>query len=110
VETGQEPHRPAELLYYMHTWEFEPSFIVDISDVIEEKKRAIRCYDSQVYVPAAADTEAGTFISSEHFWELLLSRAAHYGRLIGKRYGEPFKIRGLVEIADPLAAFGRKVY
>jgi N-acetylglucosamine malate deacetylase 1 len=108
-DTGQEPFRPAELLYYMHAWEFEPSFVVDISDAIEEKKRAIRCYESQVFT-AAPDREEQTFISSEHFWELILARAAHYGRLIGKRFGEPFKIRGLVEVKDLLGTFGERRY
>ncbi len=110
VDTGQEPHRPAEMLYDMHTWEFQPSFVVDISDAMEEKKKAIRCYDSQVFTPSSGEGEEQTFISSEHFWELLMARAAHYGRLIGTRFGEPFKIRGLVEITDLLGAFGRRTY
>jgi bacillithiol biosynthesis deacetylase BshB1 len=106
LDTGQEPHRPAELVYYMHTWEFDPSFIVDISDVIEEKTRAIQSYQSQVWSASHSGTDEQTFISSEHFWELLMARAAHNGRLIGKRYGEPFRIRGLIEIRDLLDAFG----
>jgi len=40
-DTGQPPHRPAQLVYYMSTWEFEPSFIVDVSAVIEEKRRVL---------------------------------------------------------------------
>jgi bacillithiol biosynthesis deacetylase BshB1 len=106
LDTGQEPHRPSELVFYMHTWEFEPSFVVDISDFMEEKKRAIRCYESQVYNKSYKGGEAETYISGEHFWELLQARAAHFGRLIGKRFGEPFKIQGLVEIDDLLRAFG----
>ena len=108
LDTGQEPHRPAELVYYMSSWEFEPSFVVDISPFIEEKKRAIQAYGTQVYSPASEEEQ--TFISSEHFWELLLARMAHYGRLIGASYAEPFRIRGLVEIGDLVAAFGRRVY
>jgi len=110
LETGQEPHRPAELVYYMSSWEFEPSFVVDISAHIEEKKRAIQAYGTQVYNPSLATGEEQTFISSEHFWQLLLSRMAHYGRLIGASFAEPFRIRGLVEIADLVGAFGKRVY
>ena len=110
LETGQEPHRPAELVYYMSSWEFEPSFVVDISAQIEEKKRAIQAYGTQVYNPSLATGEEQTFISSEHFWQLLLSRMAHYGRLIGASFAEPFRIRGLVEIADLVGAFGKRVY
>lgn len=115
LETGQEPHRPAELLYYMAAWEFEPSFVVDVSPVMEEKKRAIRCYASQVWDGGQDGGDGGareepTFISSRGFWELLMARAAHYGRLIGREYGEPFKVRRLIEIKDPLEAFGDRTY
>jgi len=110
LDTGQEPHRPAELVYYMSSWEFEPSFVVDISAHIEEKKSAIQAYGTQVFNPSLATGEEQTFISSEHFWELLLARMAHYGRLIGASFAEPFRIRGLVEIADLVGAFGKRVY
>jgi len=110
LDTGQEPHRPAELVYYMSSWEFDPSFVVDISAHIEEKKSAIQAYGTQVFNPSLATDEEQTFISSEHFWQLLLSRMAHYGRLIGASFAEPFRIRGLVEIADLVGAFGNRVY
>jgi bacillithiol biosynthesis deacetylase BshB1 len=106
IETGLEPHRPAQLVFYMSTWEFEPSFIVDISDLIEEKRRTLRAYGTQVFVPGAAVKEPPTFIASEHFQELLFSRMAHYGHLIGRKYGEPFRIRGYLEVSDLLQAFG----
>ncbi len=105
-ETGQEPHRPSQLIFYMSTWEFEPSFIVDISGVIEEKRRILQAYGSQIYNAHAAASEPPTFIASEHFHDLLFSRMAHYGHLIGKKYGEPFRIRGHVEITDLLESFG----
>jgi bacillithiol biosynthesis deacetylase BshB1 len=110
LDTGQEPHRPAELIYYISSWEFEPSFIVDITDVIEDKKRAILAYGTQVYSPGFSGNEPPTFIASQHYQELIFSRMAHYGHLIGKGYGEPFKIRGHVEITDLLAAFGNRVF
>jgi len=110
VDTGQEPHRPAELVYYMASWEFEPSFIVDVSEAIEEKRRAIQAYGTQVFNPGYTGSEPPTFISSEHFQELLFARMAHYGHLIGKKYGEPFKIRGLLEVRDLMEAFGGRTY
>jgi len=110
LDTGQDPHRPAELLYYMSSWEFEPSFVVDISSAMEEKKKAIRCYRSQVWSEDDAAAGERTFISSRAFWELILARAAHYGRLIGREYGEPYRVRRLIEIHDPLEAFGDRTY
>ncbi len=108
LETGQEPHRPAELVYYTHTWELPqgPGFVVDVSDFMEEKVKAMRCYGSQVWDASRPDGGEKTFISSESFWELLMARAAHLGRLIGKRYAEGFRIRGLIEVKDLVEAFG----
>jgi N-acetylglucosamine malate deacetylase 1 len=110
LTTGQEPHRPAELVYYMSAWEFPPSFVVDVSDVIEEKRRAIQAYATQVYSPGFAGDEPPTVIASEHFQELLFSRMAHYGHLIGKKYGEPFFVRGMIEVRDLVESFGSRVY
>ena len=110
LDTGQEPHRPSQLVYYMSTWEFEPSFIVDVSDVIEDKRRTLQAYGSQVYNAGASADEPPTFIASEQFHELLFARMAHYGHLIGKKYGEPYKIRGHLEVADLLAAFGQRTF
>ena len=109
-DTGQEPYRPSQLVYYMNAWEFEPSFIVDVSGMIEEKRRALQAYSSQVYNAGFTGNEPPTFIASEHFQELLFSRMAHYGHLIGKKYGEPFKIRGYLEVGDLLEAFDGRTY
>ena len=109
-ETGQAPHRPAQLIYYMGTWEFEPSFIVDVSAVIEEKRRVLEAYRTQVYNAGFSGNEPPTFISSEHFMELLFSRMSHYGHLVGTKYGEPFRIRGYLEVPDLLSAFGGRSY
>jgi len=110
LDTGQQPHRPAELVYYMSSWEFEPSFVVDISEHIEDKRRALQAYRTQVYTPGFQPAEPSTFIASEHFMELLFSRMAHYGHLIGKKYGEPFRIRGMLEVRDLVESFGERTY
>ena len=110
IDTGQEPHRPAQLIFYMSSWEFEPSFVIDISDVIEEKRRAILAYGTQVFTPGAPLSEPPTFIASEHFQELLFARMAHYGHLVGKKYGEPFRITGSLEIRDLLDTFGDRTF
>jgi bacillithiol biosynthesis deacetylase BshB1 len=109
-DTGQEPHRPSQLIYYMSTWEFDPSFIVDVSEVIEEKRRTLQAYGTQLFKPGAPGSEPPTFIASEQFHELLFARMAHYGHLIGKKYGEPFKIRGHLEVADLLSTFGQRTF
>ena len=108
-DTGQAPHRPSALVFFMSTWEFEPSFVVDVSEVIEEKRRVLDAYRTQVFQSGSGvPGEPPTFIASEHYRELLFARMAHYGHLIGKTYGEPFRIRGTLEVTDLLAAFGSR--
>ena len=110
LDTGQEPHRPSQLVHYMSAWEFEPSFVVDISDFFEQKRQAILSYRTQVFNAGFEGREPPTFIASEHYQDLLLSRMSYYGHLIGKKYGEPFRIRGLVEVKDLVEAFGSRVF
>ncbi|HUI72387.1 MAG TPA: bacillithiol biosynthesis deacetylase BshB1 [Spirochaetia bacterium] len=110
LDTGQPPHRPAEIVYYMSSWEFEPSFVVDISEHIEEKRRVLQAYRTQVYNPGTPRMEPPTFIASEHFMELIFSRMAYYGHLIGKKYAEPFRIRGMLEVKDLVESFGERTY
>jgi bacillithiol biosynthesis deacetylase BshB1 len=109
-DTGQEPYRPSQLVYYMSTWEFDPSFIVDVSGVIEDKRRTLQAYGSQLHSAGAPANEPPTYIASEQFHELLFARMAHYGHLIGKKYGEPFKIKGHLEVADLLETFGQRTF
>ncbi len=110
IDTGQPSFRPAQLIYYMSAWEFEPDFVVDISTVIEEKKQAILAYGSQVNNKVLRrNDEDETFISSPQFFEFLLARAAYFGHRIGKKYAEPFKIKGVLEVKDLLQTFGDKV-
>ncbi len=110
LDTGQEPHKPAVLIYYMAAWEFEPSFIVDISGLIEEKRRALEAYGTQLHTKTKPADEPPTFVSSEHYWEMLFARMAHYGHLIGRAYGEPFRIKGYLEVKDVVDTFGDRVF
>jgi N-acetylglucosamine malate deacetylase 1 len=84
----QESYRPKKLFYYMQTYEFKPSFIVDISDTFEIKMKAVRAYSSQFHNPESSEPE--TFISQPIFLKFLEARARYYGFKIGKDYGEAF--------------------
>ena len=52
IDTGQEPHRPAELVFYMSSWEFRPGFIVD-SLLQEQENRPA----SPVWQPVGLNAE-----------------------------------------------------
>lgn len=87
-EKMQEAYRPQKLYYYMQTYAFEPSFIVDVSDTFEDKMKAILSYATQFYNPKSIEPE--TFISQPNFMKFVESRAQIFGFKIGKDYGEPF--------------------
>ena len=99
-ETGQEPHRPTQLFYYMGWVEFAPTFIVDISEQVERKLEAIYAYGSQFH----ADAERGpqTRLTSPTTDWLFRSRMACFGSRIRCKYGEGFLIRGELEVENPL--------
>ena len=87
----QQTHRPKQMFCYMQTYEFQPSFSIDISDVFDIKMSAICAYSSQVFVEGKSDmNEPATFISNPDFMEMLKARARYFGALIGVRYAEPF--------------------
>ena len=109
-ETDQESFRPSKVVYYMRWYEFEPTFIVDISDQYEKKMEAVWAYASQFKLPDA--TSEATFgagdpetrlTTPEYHWKLV-HRMAYYGSLIQRKYGEGFLIRDQLEMAHPLDA------
>lgn len=97
----QEPWRPAAIYHYIQDRFMEPSFIVDISDVMEQRKKAIMAYSSQFYDPES--TEPETVISTRQFFDSLTARALELGRIIGAQYGEGFvqeRIPGVNDLDD----------
>lgn len=94
--TLQDAYRPMKLFYYMQTYTFEPSFIIDISDTFKKKMKAIKAFSSQVHNPKSREPE--TFISKPDFLRYVESRASFYGFQIGKSYGEPFFCEEKIEL------------
>jgi bacillithiol biosynthesis deacetylase BshB1 len=95
-EVPQTAYRPAHLYYYMQTYTFEPSFIVDISDSFAQKMKAVEAYSSQFHNPKS--TEPETFISRPDFIRYIESRAGNFGFQIGKSYGEGFYSEEKIEL------------
>jgi bacillithiol biosynthesis deacetylase BshB1 len=92
----QEAYRPKRLFYCMHYYQFNPSFIIDISDTFTDKMEAVNCFSSQFFDPKSVEPE--TFISQPNFLKFVESRAMIYGFSIGKTYGEPFYCEEEIEL------------
>jgi N-acetylglucosamine malate deacetylase 1 len=95
-EVPQEAYRPQKLYYYMQTYTFEPSFIVDISESFETKMKAVNLYSSQFHNPKS--TEPETFISRPEFVKYVEARSQFYGFQVGKHHGEPFFCEEKIEL------------
>ena len=79
---NQKHHRPSKLIYYMQTYPFEPSFIVDISNFWEIKKKAISAYESQI-----KNINPGQPYPLLEKCEII---SRYFGCNINALYGEPF--------------------
>lgn len=98
LDTGQPGHRPEKLIYYMCHYEFQPSFIVDVTDQYERKMAAIGCFESQIFNPDYPGEQ--TLISSQEYMESIEIRSRYYGWHIKKKYGEPFLVKDALKIED----------
>jgi bacillithiol biosynthesis deacetylase BshB1 len=96
IDTGDAPHRPFKIVYASLYADVRPSFVVDISDHIEDRFAALMAYRSQY---ANQDAGGGLFVPEEEIRERTFAMARHYGLLAGVRYAEPFvqKEVGLVD-------------
>lgn len=96
---GLEAHRPKYVLYYALHQEFQPSFIVDITEVYEQKREALLAHKSQFFVDGAEAVKS--YINTGSFLEYWDARARRYGYMIGAAYGEPYVIPNPPGVDDP---------
>jgi len=85
---SQLHYRPKKIFYYMQTYIFEPTFIVDISEHFEQKMKSVNEFKSQFHNPSVKKDD--TFISKPEFLDYVKARAEFFGFQIRKKYGEPF--------------------
>lgn len=80
--------RPSKILkIHHHRQQHKPTFVVDITDFLETKLKAIEAYSSQF--PREDKTQVGLQKLGD-VREWITSRARYYGMLVGKKYGEGF--------------------
>ena len=102
IEPELPAHRPRKVLHSITYREdnLKPTFVVDISDVMEEKLAAVASYESQF----EGATQAGAvYPNGEPLLDIIRHQAAHYGSLIRVRYGEPFHTTETVQVDDVVA-------
>ena len=87
---NQEAWRPKVVYHYIQWKNIEPDFVVDITDFVGIKTKAILAYDSQFYTENSK--EPVTPIATKNFLESIHYRSQDLGRLVGVEYAEGFTV------------------
>lgn len=95
---GEAPaQRPLERYSFHSHTPFQPSVVVDISEVFERKLELIRSYASQL-APGGPGDDGAHFLKGSDILERVTHKARTYGGAIGVLFGEPLLC------PDPLSA------
>ncbi len=94
-----EPHRPHKIIYASYFGSKDFSFLVDISNHIETKCRAIDAYQSQF---GDDDRARSIFQPGLSVFDLIRTRGAALGQQARVAYAEAYTIKETILIDDPL--------
>lgn len=87
---AQEKWRPKYFFQYMQDWYHEPDVLIDISDVLDIKMKAIEAYATQFHTNEGEVGGPVTYISTPEFKEAILARMRMLGKRIGVKYAEGY--------------------
>jgi N-acetylglucosamine malate deacetylase 1 len=87
---AQQRWRPSYVLHYIQDWYHEPDLLIDISDVFEQRMKAVQAYTTQFHSGNTSSGEPQTYISTPDFLESVIARARMFGKRIGVKYAEGF--------------------
>lgn len=95
---NQTPWRPKRVYHYIQDNYIEPDFVVDITDSMDTKTKAIKAYKTQFWDPKSSEPK--TPISGEDFILFLEARARQFGRSIQTTFAEGFTTEQPIPIKD----------
>jgi LmbE family N-acetylglucosaminyl deacetylase len=104
-ESGNDKIPVPNVAHNIFSQRVHPSFVVDVSDFLEAKMDAIRAHSSQFY--DANSSEPETRLTSKSFLDELEARSRYFGSLIGVEAGEPYYVREVLNIDDPVELLTR---
>ena len=87
-----DPWKAEWICYYFINDTPTPSFVVDVTEHYEVKRRALDCHASQFRTPSASG-DVATRLNTPLFRQMIESRDAHFGALAGVRWAEGFVVR-----------------
>jgi bacillithiol biosynthesis deacetylase BshB1 len=89
-QNKQEVWKPSYVFNYIQDQYFTPSFVIDISEVIEIKVNAIKAFKTQFFTGSENNNEPQTYISTPEFLESVINRSKMFGKMIGVKHAEGF--------------------
>lgn len=84
----QEPWKPAYVLQYIQDRFLQPNFVIDVTEVFEQKLEAIKAYATQFHNPGIDGPQ--TYISTPDFLDSIIYRSKMLGKMIGVKHAEGF--------------------
>ena len=84
----QQAWRPKYVFRYIQDRMLQPDFVIDITNVFEQKIEAIRAYKTQFYNSELDEPQ--TYISTPDFLDSVIYRHKWFGKMIGVKYAEGF--------------------
>jgi bacillithiol biosynthesis deacetylase BshB1 len=103
LETRHPAHRPQQTVYFSTFDSRRPEFLVDVSDVIETRRAAMRAFESQFHKEGS--TEPPTMLAQKQFLDVIEARAREFGMMINVEFAEGFLARRPPRIPDLVQAF-----
>jgi len=80
--------RPKYVFRYIQDRMLQPDFVLDITDVFEQKIEAIKAYKTQFHNTDLDEPQ--TYISTPDFLDSVIYRHKWFGKMIGVKYAEGF--------------------
>lgn len=84
----QEAWRPKYIFNYIQDKLLMPDFVIDVTNVFEQKIEAIKAYGTQFH--SKENNEPQTYISTPDFLDSVVYRHKWFGKMIGVKYAEGF--------------------
>jgi N-acetylglucosamine malate deacetylase 1 len=95
-----EAYRPFKILYSTaFVEELRPSFVVDITEQYEKRRKAILAYRTQ-FLPKKSQRKNEVYLAIDELESLMNQLARRYGQMISVKYGEPFLVKELLKVDD----------
>jgi bacillithiol biosynthesis deacetylase BshB1 len=95
-----ESYRPFKILYSTAFSEARPTFVVDITEQYEQRRKAILAYGSQFRPTRRERKRHKVHLGLDELEDEMNRLARRYGQMIGVRYGEPFLTKELAKVDD----------